>query len=243
MMGGSFLIAIFSSLDDRWFFNVNCSPLVLVSFFFDTSRYRTGVVLSPFILVYDSQSNAIPPSLISISLALTSPHTVGGVLSLSTWLPLLPTFPQVSIKTDILLRQNCNQREFWCVQALVAGDKKANIPILQCHGRSTMKLTAYLTCWCIGNQDPIIDLKRSRLSEESFKAMGFKGYVFKEYDGLVHTNCEQVRTSSVLSQCQNCGNGIFDVSNVRYLPFTVDMGLHCRMQLPRLHDAWRQMSG
>jgi hypothetical protein len=32
----------------------------------------------------------------SIFLALTSPHTLGGVLALSTWLPLATTFPAVS---------------------------------------------------------------------------------------------------------------------------------------------------
>ncbi len=31
------------------------------------------------------------------------------------------------------------------------------------------------------------------MSEESFKAMGFKRYIFKEYDGMDHTNSEQVR--------------------------------------------------
>jgi hypothetical protein len=29
-------------------------------------------------------------------LALTSPHTLGGVVALSTWLPLSTTFPNVS---------------------------------------------------------------------------------------------------------------------------------------------------
>jgi len=29
-------------------------------------------------------------------LALTSPYTLGGVLALSTWLPLLATFPKVN---------------------------------------------------------------------------------------------------------------------------------------------------
>jgi hypothetical protein len=45
----------------------------------------------------------------------------------------------------------------------------------------------------IGNKDPIIDINWARLSEECFKAMGFKQYIFKEYDGMVHTNTEQVR--------------------------------------------------
>ena len=93
-----------------------------------------------------------------------------------------------------------------------------------------MKLIAYRICWWVGNQDPIIDLKRSRLSEETFKAMGFKRYLFKEYDGLVHTNCEQVRTNSILSECPGSGNGIFDANNVRHLSFTDDMRVHCRIQ-------------
>jgi len=31
-------------------------------------------------------------------LALTSPHTLGGVVALSTWLPLSTTFPQVGFR-------------------------------------------------------------------------------------------------------------------------------------------------
>jgi hypothetical protein len=33
----------------------------------------------------------------------------------------------------------------------------------------------------------------ARMGEESFKTMGFKQYIFKEYDNMVHTNCDQVR--------------------------------------------------
>ncbi|CAF4503390.1 unnamed protein product [Rotaria sp. Silwood2] len=103
-------------------------------------------------LVEEEIKNGIPPERI---VTLVSPHTLGGVLALSTWLPLLTTFPK----------------------ALVAGDKKVNLPILQCHG----------------NKDLIIQINRARLCEESFKAMGFKEYIFKEYDGMDHTNCNQVR--------------------------------------------------
>ena len=37
------------------------------------------------------------------------------------------------------------------------------------------------------------------MSNEKFKSMGFKGYVFQEYDGMDHTNCEQVRICPNLS--------------------------------------------
>ncbi|CAF0832631.1 unnamed protein product [Rotaria sp. Silwood1] len=115
--------------------------------------------------VEEEIKNGIPPDRIMVGgfsmggavalhTALVSPHTLGGVLALSTWLPLLNTFPK----------------------ALVASDKKVNLPILQCHG----------------NKDLIIQINRARLCEENFKAMGFKQYIFKEYDGMDHTNCEQV---------------------------------------------------
>ncbi len=80
---------------------------------------------------------------------------------------------------------------------MVAGDKKINLPILHCHGISDIELdlkTILLHYFSyIGNKDPIIQINWARLSEESFKAMGFKQYIFKEYDGMVHTNTEQVR--------------------------------------------------
>lgn len=84
---------------------------------------------------------------------LTSPVTLAGVLALSTWLPLLNTFPE----------------------KLVNGSAKTNVPILHCHG----------------NKDPIIEINWARLSEECFKTMSFKNYLFKEYDQMVHTNTEQ----------------------------------------------------
>lgn len=35
------------------------------------------------------------------------------------------------------------------------------------------------------------------MSEENFKGMGFTNYIFKEYDGMEHTNIEQVRTTLI----------------------------------------------
>lgn len=35
-------------------------------------------------------------------------------------------------------------------------------------------------------------MNRARSSEEKFKSMGFKEYIFKEYDGLEHTDNEEV---------------------------------------------------
>ncbi|CAM4966905.1 unnamed protein product [Rotaria socialis] len=91
---------------------------------------------------------------VAIHAALTSPHTLGGVVALSTWLPLSTTFPQ----------------------ALVAGDKKINLPILQCHG----------------DQDTLVQLQWARLTEQGVKAMGFKQYAFKEYRNMSHESCHQV---------------------------------------------------
>ncbi|CAF1170832.1 unnamed protein product [Adineta steineri] len=87
---------------------------------------------------------------------LTTPHVLAGVLALSTWLPLSSTFPQ----------------------ALVSGDKKVNLPILQCHG----------------NKDPVVEMRWGQMTEELFKSMGFKQYKFKEYQGMVHTsNDEEIK--------------------------------------------------
>ncbi|UJR21830.1 hypothetical protein I4U23_024904 [Adineta vaga] len=85
--------------------------------------------------------------------ALTTSHLLAGVLALSTWLPLSKTFPD----------------------ALVAGDKKRNVPILQCHG----------------NRDPVVEIQWGRMTEELFKSMGFKQYVFKEYPGMVHSSSDE----------------------------------------------------
>ncbi|CAF2830600.1 unnamed protein product [Rotaria sp. Silwood2] len=90
---------------------------------------------------------------IAIHAALTSPHTLGGVLALSTWLPLSTTFPK----------------------ALVSGDHKANLPILQCHG----------------DQDSMVQIQWARLTEQGMKAMGFKQYTFKEYRNMEHSSCNQ----------------------------------------------------
>jgi len=85
--------------------------------------------------------------------ALTTSHTLAGVLALSTWLPLSSTFPK----------------------ALVSGEKKVNLPILQCHGK----------------QDPLVAIQWGRLSEKLFKSIGFKKYLFKEYDGMVHSSSDE----------------------------------------------------
>ncbi|CAF4583024.1 unnamed protein product [Rotaria sp. Silwood1] len=85
--------------------------------------------------------------------ALTTSHMLAGVLALSAWLPLSSTFPK----------------------ALIAGDKKLYLPILQCHGK----------------QDPVVQMEWGRLSEKVIKEMGFKKYVFKEYDGMVHSSCDE----------------------------------------------------
>ncbi|CAF3563431.1 unnamed protein product [Rotaria sp. Silwood1] len=90
---------------------------------------------------------------VAIHAALTSPHTLGGILALSTWLPLSTTFPK----------------------ALVSGDKKVNLPILQCHG----------------DQDSMVQIPWARLTEQGMKAMGFKQYTFKEYRNMDHSSCSE----------------------------------------------------
>ena len=45
----------------------------------------------------------------------------------------------------------------------------------------------------IGNVDPVVRMYWGRLSEERIKSMGFQQYIFKEYDGMAHTICNQVR--------------------------------------------------
>jgi len=44
----------------------------------------------------------------------------------------------------------------------------------------------------IGNRDPVVEMQWGRLSEQLFKSMGFKKYIFKEYDGMVHSSSDQV---------------------------------------------------
>lgn len=90
---------------------------------------------------------------VALHAALTSPYCLGGVLALSTWLPLSKTFPN----------------------ALISGDRKVNLPILQCHGE----------------QDQMIDLKWARLTEQAVKRLGFKQYSFREYKKMAHSSCER----------------------------------------------------
>ncbi|CAF1450035.1 unnamed protein product [Adineta ricciae] len=91
---------------------------------------------------------------IALHAALTCAHTLGGVVALSTWLPLASTFPD----------------------ALVSGDKKVNLPILQCHG----------------TQDALVQLKWARLTQQAIKSMGFKQYAFREYQDMDHSTCDRV---------------------------------------------------
>ncbi|CAF1080112.1 unnamed protein product [Rotaria magnacalcarata] len=88
---------------------------------------------------------------VALYTALTSPHTLGGVIALSTWLPLASTFPQ----------------------ALVSGDNKVDLPIIQCHGA----------------QDPLVQLRWARMTERIIKAMDFKHYTFNEYSDMGHSSC------------------------------------------------------
>ena len=82
----------------------------------------------------------------------------------------------------------------------MAAEKKLDVPILQCHGelqahQDNLRHTSASSG--LGDQDPIIQLVRSRRSEDLFRRLGFRHYTFKQYDGLVHTNSEQVRLESV----------------------------------------------
>lgn len=89
---------------------------------------------------------------------------------------------------------------------MIAGEKKKVVPILQCHGKSIEKEDLhFLFEISIGNKDSIIHINRARLTEECFKSMGFQEYTFKEYDGMDHTDCEQVshfllKTNSVYDE-------------------------------------------
>jgi hypothetical protein len=82
-------------LDSRWIFNVSFRITNFSSY--SNSSFRGGAVAIhtgiEFIFFY---------SLYLISLALTSPHTLGGVLALSSWLPLSTTFPKVSLIINLL---------------------------------------------------------------------------------------------------------------------------------------------
>lgn len=46
---------------------------------------------------------------------------------------------------------------------------------------------------CIGDEDPMVQLRWARLTEQGVKAMGFKQYNFKEYENMGHSSCDQVR--------------------------------------------------
>lgn len=115
-------------------------------------------------LIEEEIRNGIPPERIIIGgfsmggaialySTLTSPYVLGGVVALSTWLPLSKTFPQ----------------------ALVSGDTKSHIPILQCHG----------------DQDPLVQIKWARLTEQGMRAMGFKDYSFREYRNMGHASSDR----------------------------------------------------
>jgi len=45
----------------------------------------------------------------------------------------------------------------------------------------------------IGDQDPLVQLKWARLTEQGIKAMGFKQYAFREYNNMGHSSCDRVK--------------------------------------------------
>jgi hypothetical protein len=44
----------------------------------------------------------------------------------------------------------------------------------------------------IGDQDPMVQLKWARLTEQGIKALGFKQYSFREYNNMGHSSCDRV---------------------------------------------------
>jgi hypothetical protein len=44
----------------------------------------------------------------------------------------------------------------------------------------------------IGDQDPLVQLKWARLTEQGIKGMGFKQYAFREYNNMAHSSCDRV---------------------------------------------------
>lgn len=46
---------------------------------------------------------------------------------------------------------------------------------------------------CVGDEDPLVDLKWARLTGQTIKSMGFKQYAFREYNKLGHASCDRVR--------------------------------------------------
>ena len=54
---------------------------------------------------------------------------------------------------------------------------------------------------CIGDQDPMVQLKWARLTEQAVKSMGFKQYTFKEYHNMGHSSCDQVNLFMINCHC------------------------------------------
>ncbi len=54
------------------------------------------------------------------------------------------------------------------------------------------KTTKKIFCITIGNRDPVVEIQWGRLGEKLFKSMGFKQYIFKEYNGMVHSSSDEV---------------------------------------------------
>ncbi len=97
---------------------------------------------------------------------------------------------------------------------MISGDKKVNLPILQCHGIYKYEKEIYTLLFYIGDQDPLVQLKWARLTEERLNAMGFKQYTFKEYRTMGHSSCDQVKYFiGVLNRIVNI---YFFLGNERY---------------------------
>jgi hypothetical protein len=59
----------------------------------------------------------------------------------------------------------------------------------------------------IGDQDPLVQLKWARLTEQGIKAMGFKQYVFREYNNMGHSSCDRVKQIDLINT--NCLFSLF----------------------------------
>jgi hypothetical protein len=55
-----------------------------------------------------------------------------------------------------------------------------------------IKIFLSLSIEYIGDQDPLVQLKWARLTEQGIKAMGFKQYAFREYNNMGHSSCDRV---------------------------------------------------
>lgn len=44
----------------------------------------------------------------------------------------------------------------------------------------------------IGDQDPLVQIKWARLTEQGMRAMGFKDYSFREYRNMGHASSDRV---------------------------------------------------